>query len=367
MEFGSTDVRATSRVTQIGRAAFNSSAPRILSAVCERLDFLYQHHVVQPVSPGAAAHADTLARHRGAQRKGSLVGSPGAVSSPLSIGSVHSSRFNPDGGSPTAFAARAFNAKAPHNSPLMGTPPPFSHPLFGAAGTERPIANFDAAAQRECEATLNILVHMLGWIDLNAAVTPATLASLFAFIPLGEEIGRLALNAANELLERNCRPPNFEEYMVHIFQHVFLVLRTFSASRDQLEEVDAGTLGEISRFVALFLQRHVQRIEGSSHFPVPDFLMLLFKYTQFQPTPEAFMYALEIWDVFIEFVVSDVTAGQEAIRAKYGIFAFERACAPRPTDTCPTRCNRDSCSFLGNSCTQGSSPGYLFGPLRDCD
>ena len=61
---------------------------------------------------------------------------------------------------------------------------------------------------------------------------------------------------------------------------------------------------KFTRFTSLFVSLHLKRVEASNSFPIVDFLSLLYQYTFMQASLEAFLSCLEIWDTFLDYLIS---------------------------------------------------------------
>ncbi|GAB1610031.1 exportin-6-like isoform X1, partial [Argonauta hians] len=140
------------------------------------------------------------------------------------------------------------------------------------------------------------------------------------------QLGVLAMNCINELLSKNCVPQEFEEFLLQMFQRSFLLLQRLtrdsatSTNGNRLADLDESYVEKFTDFLQLFVSIHLRRFESNAKFPVLDFLALLFKYTFRQPTTEGFYSCLDIWSVFLDYLLTRTelrAADQEEVRNRY--------------------------------------------------
>ena len=59
----------------------------------------------------------------------------------------------------------------------------------------------------------------------------------------GEPLGVIALRCINEIISKNCVPPNFEAFLLQLFKHTFHLLQRLleedSKTTNKLSEVDS--------------------------------------------------------------------------------------------------------------------------------
>lgn len=95
-------------------------------------------------------------------------------------------------------------------------------------------------------------------------VTPSLLSTIFNFAQLKDtcngELGAMAMGCFNEMLSRNCVPPNFDEYLLKLFEHTkeLLTKVTSSAAGDEnpLETLAEGYNDKFTEFLSLFVSCH---------------------------------------------------------------------------------------------------------------
>uniref|UniRef100_UPI00358DE5A0 exportin-6-like n=1 Tax=Myxine glutinosa TaxID=7769 RepID=UPI00358DE5A0 len=199
----------------------------------------------------------------------------------------------------------------------------------------QPVPTLDEDSQHVCSLTLDCLVHLFSWIPLSTSISPQLLATIFHFARLGcdgggtekaSALGALAMSCVNELMSKNCVPCEFEEYLLRAFQHTFYLLQKItkdakgSTVRARLQDLDENYLEGFTEFLRLFVNVHLRRVESSAHFPVVEFLELLFKYTFNQPTNEGYFSCLDIWTTFLDYLsgkIKNRSSDKEAVLARY--------------------------------------------------
>ena len=78
----------------------------------------------------------------------------------------------------------------------------------------------------------------------------------------------------------------------------------------------------MTEFLSSFVASHLGRFEGNSHFPVMEFLALLYKFTFLQTRAESFFSYLDIWSTLVEYVAGSAPPGslsmqQQGLLGKY--------------------------------------------------
>ncbi|KAK6169003.1 hypothetical protein SNE40_020137 [Patella caerulea] len=203
----------------------------------------------------------------------------------------------------------------------------------------------DDESKQLCSLVLNCLAHFFSWIPLSTTITPQLLSTIFHFAGFGCEVrnvrasspnssfsgnaqflGVLAMNCINELLAKNCVPQEFEDFLVQMFQQTFSLLQkltkdsTSNSSGNRLEESDESYVEKFTDFLQLFVSVHLRRFENNSKFPVLEFLSLLFKYTFRQPSHEGYYHCLDIWNTFLDFLVTKLgerSSDEESVIGRY--------------------------------------------------
>ncbi|ESO82003.1 hypothetical protein LOTGIDRAFT_135499 [Lottia gigantea] len=231
-----------------------------------------------------------------------------------------------------------------HHHLVAATPPP--SPTHGESESHRKSAIFmfktsgrgvqlealpplDENAKQLCSLCLNCLAHFFSWIPLSSTITPQLLSTIFHFAGFGCEVrnvrasspsssasvnaqylGVLAMNCINELLAKNCVPQEFEDFLVQMFQQTFSLLQKLTkessstSSGNRLEESDESYVEKFTDFLQLFVSVHLRRFENNAKFPILEFLALLFKYTFRQPSHEGYYHCLEIWNTFLDYLLT---------------------------------------------------------------
>ncbi|KAH3872942.1 hypothetical protein DPMN_036164 [Dreissena polymorpha] len=198
----------------------------------------------------------------------------------------------------------------------------------------------DSATQELCALSLNCLSHLFSWIPLSSFITPTLLSTIFHFAGFGCEtqgsrtmnsganfnsmscyLGVLAMNCINELLAKNCVPAEFEDFLLQMFQQTFYLLQKLTkdsstcSSGNRLSELDDSYVDKFTEFLRLFVSIHLRRFESNTHFPVIEFLALLFKYTFRQPTNDGFYNCLDIWSTFLDYLFTKAKGRPSEIQA----------------------------------------------------
>ena len=89
-----------------------------------------------------------------------------------------------------------------------------------------------------------------------------------------------------------------------------------------LTNLSENVLLELVRFLAMFLERHLSRVERHESFPLNDLLALLFNFSFLLPTPELFLEVLAVWSVFVDFVSSGKCDGRRRPTYVQGLHAL---------------------------------------------
>lgn len=67
---------------------------------------------------------------------------------------------------------------------------------------------------------------------------------------------------------------------------------------------------KFTQFTSLFVSLHLRRVEKNSSFPIIEFLSLLYQYTFMQTSLEGFLSCLEIWETFLDYIISEHEANR---------------------------------------------------------
>lgn len=311
------------RKTEVHRLLLNE-VPGILSLLTHLLDRVLEKHrrlattVTPPPSPTHGI-------------------SPARSSSPTVSGSSSLSIF-------TSAPSADLSLQHAGSSNLMGQLLNNS-PMKSRQNLGHPLPPLDSESEEISSLVLKCLAHLFSWIPLSSTITPSLVSTVFYLAEFGcsvvpsssgssvvsnAELGVSAMTCINELLSKNCVPVEFEEFLLKLFQQTFQLLQRITkdtgaqAVENLLTEQDESYLNKFTEFLRLFVSIHLRRFENSSHFPVLELLMLLFKYTFKQPQLEGFFACLDIWTVFLDYLIgkvanarSDKLAEAEATVSRY--------------------------------------------------
>lgn len=250
-------------------------------------------------------------------------------------------------GSLSIFSSAASNdqiLQQPGTSSLVGRLLSNS-PMKSRENLGHPLPPLDSESEEISALALKCLGHLFSWIPLSTTITPSLVSTVFYLAEFGcsvvpssssssvvgnAQLGVLAMSCINELLSKNCVPVEFEEFLLKLFQQAFQLLQRITkdtgaqAVENLLTEQDESYLSKFTEFLRLFVSIHLRRFENSSHFPVLELLTLLFKYTFKQPHLEGFFACLDIWAVFLDYLIgkvanarSDKLAEAEATVSRY--------------------------------------------------
>ncbi|XP_040355641.2 exportin-6 [Ixodes scapularis] len=193
----------------------------------------------------------------------------------------------------------------------------------------------DGESQALCVQALGCLEHLFSWVPPSRHVSPALLTALFHFSAFGchpdtsmttdagsgqdrSELGVVAMSCINEILSKNCVPSDLEDFLLLVFQNTFYILQILTkhdvvtvgtntslvTANNRLGGLNDSYLDKFTEFLRLFVSVHLHRFEENSHCPVLQFLALLFEYTFQQPALERYYACLDIWAVFLEYLVA---------------------------------------------------------------
>ena len=139
-----------------------------------------------------------------------------------------------------------------HKQALHATPPPSPHvspvkPLGEVLLPRQPVEDFkpvDTLAEEVCSMCLKCLAHIFSWIPLDHLLTSAMLDTLFYYSFYGchsendctdcsGTLGHLALGSVCELLQRSCLPSQLQNFLMHVFEKTFLILKRLTSDSPQ--------------------------------------------------------------------------------------------------------------------------------------
>ncbi|XP_037073807.1 exportin-6-like [Pollicipes pollicipes] len=206
------------------------------------------------------------------------------------------------------------------------------------------MAPLDGETTHIVALTLKCLCQLFSWVPLSSMITSELVTAVFHFASVGfsregdasdgdrgggaagsrEPLGVIAIACINEIISKNCVPPDFEAFLLQLFKHTFHLLQRLleegSKTSCKLSEVDPDYLSGLTEFLRLFVTLHLRRLEAWPQFPVLDLLALLFRYTFLQPDLDAYYGCLDIWAVFLDHLATKCslkTENREAVAAKY--------------------------------------------------
>ena len=164
---------------------------------------------------------------------------------------------------------------------------------------------------------------------MNEVLNPQFLNVLFKFIHFyQDETSLIAFSCVNEILGQNFVPKEFSEFMINIFNELFRLLQALTKSAEGLQSIDEKSpiflftqftffliikysyVDKFTQFTSLFVSLHLRRVEKNSSFPIIEFLSLLYQYTFMQTSLEGFLSCLEIWETFLDYIISEHEANR---------------------------------------------------------
>ncbi len=109
-----------------------------------------------------------------------------------------------------------------------------------------------------------------------------------------------------QMVGRNCIPRDAEAFVLRVSTQMMTVLQAVcvGAGGGVVTAVSEEFLEQLVQFLAVFLERHLGRVERQPNFPLTQLLALLFRFSFVLPTPDTFVASLSVWSVFVDFVVS---------------------------------------------------------------
>lgn len=189
-----------------------------------------------------------------------------------------------------------------------------------------PLLPMDVQSEELCICVFNCLTQYISWLPLSRFITPLLVTKIFNFAEYGcsvavngsdaagNQVGIHAMNCINEILSKKFVPAEYETFLLQMFQQTFNLLQVITKgsssmiSNKILENMDESYLEKFTEFLNLFVGNHLKRFEPHAHFPTLELLTLLLKYTMVQKTPEMFISCLEIWTIFLDYLIDKVTA-----------------------------------------------------------
>ena len=168
------------------------------------------------------------------------------------------------------------------------------------------------------------LSQVFAFMPLNCYhhINNSTLAAVFVFATFGSNsngiscqsasslrLGVLAMNCINELMAKCSTTSETNEFIYNIFQNTFHLLRKLTKTSDSsetngspLDKMDDEYISKFTEFLRYFISGHLPRFEKMPSFPIMELLGLVFDYTFKQSNCESFVSALELWNIFVDYL-----------------------------------------------------------------
>ncbi|KAG8185218.1 hypothetical protein JTE90_025889 [Oedothorax gibbosus] len=177
--------------------------------------------------------------------------------------------------------------------------------------------------------SLKCLAQLLGWIPLSSYITSSLLTTVFHFASFGchpepvmnlgmqssvqslrknTDLGIQAMSCVNEIMSKHCIPADHEGFLLQVFHDTFHLLQNLtkesvSTGKNTLADIDDVYVEKFTDFLTLFVTYHLKRFESNPQFPILEFLALLFKYTFQQPSHDGFYSCLDVWNIFLDYLI----------------------------------------------------------------
>ena len=91
-----------------------------------------------------------------------------------------------------------------------------------------------------------------------------------------------------QMVGRNCIPRDAEGFVMQVSTQMLVLLRALTETGG-VQSVPEDFLLQLVRFLAVFLERHLSRVEAQPQFPMNDMLSLLYRFSFLLTTPELFL------------------------------------------------------------------------------
>jgi hypothetical protein len=164
------------------------------------------------------------------------------------------------------------------------------------------------------------------------------------------------INCLTQMVGRNCIPSDAKQFVMRVSTQMLSTLQSIVDSIHQptrattttsatttltsststasssssttttalplLTNLSEDVLLELIRFLTVFLERHLSRVERNEQFPLNNLLQLLFRFSFLLPTPELFLEVLAVWSVFVHFVSSGKCDGRRRPTYEQGLLSF---------------------------------------------
>ena len=158
------------------------------------------------------------------------------------------------------------------------------------------------------------LAKLLEWVPLNDTVlSPALLDIWLRFLRLPNNTNSMrACLCINEVLRRNYVPQTTAagSFLSRVLNELTSLLQAISAP-EAIASLEHEYLAKFTEVINVFVCSQLMRLE-SAGIPSDAFLAQLFQFTVAQPSIEGLIPILEVWDEFLELLVSHKQQQDEA-------------------------------------------------------
>jgi len=201
------------------------------------------------------------------------------------------------------------------------------------------LQTLDSETEELCIHVFTCLSQYITWLPLSKIVTPALVTKIFNFAEYGcsavingtektsSQVGIHAMTCINEILSKKFVPAEYDTFLLLMFQQTFNILQLITKGRSStltapiLKVLDESYVEKLTEFLYLFIENHFGRIESNTHFPTNELLSLLLKYTAVQESCDMYLQCLDIWHLFLDFLIDKVSA---CITSNFKVAALEK-------------------------------------------
>ncbi|CAG2107015.1 unnamed protein product [Medioppia subpectinata] len=193
-------------------------------------------------------------------------------------------------------------------------------------GLLQTIPDMDSESIEMSSQVLICLSQLFAFMPLSLCyqISHSTLAAVFVFATFGcnhsavmsghkqssTQLAVLAMNCINELIAKCSTNTETNEFIYNMFQNTFHLLRKLTKSNDlnnetngsPFDHLDEEYMSKFTEFLRFFISGHLPRFEKIPTFPIMEFLGLVFEYTFKQTNCDSFLSALELWNIFIDYL-----------------------------------------------------------------
>jgi hypothetical protein len=203
-------------------------------------------------------------------------------------------------------------------------------------GLLQTIPDMDSESLQISSQVLLCLAQLFAFMPLSLyhQISNSMLAAIFVFATFGcnnsqvisyhkvssVQLGILAMNCINEIMSKSSTTNETNEFIYNMFQNTFHLLQKLTKNNDinnhmscsPLENLDNEYISKFTEFLRIFISGHLPRFEKMPTFPIMEFLGLVFQYTFKQTSCEAFLSALEVWTIFIDYLSIKIKQEQDS-------------------------------------------------------